>query len=162
MIEVEHSFEPLYNEKTKILILGSFPSVVSREKAFYYMNSQNRFYKVLSLLLLVDLYNCPIKEKMEILLKNKIGIFDVIKSCSIKGSADTSITNVKVNDIDGIIEKTRINKIFLNGGLAYSLFIKYFPHLKGISYKLTSTSSANARYSLAKLVDEWKIILDYL
>lgn len=162
MIYVEHSFKPLYNEKTKILILGSFPSVVSREKAFYYMNNQNRFYKVLSLLLIEDLFNCSIEEKQEILLEHKIGIFDVIKSCSIKGSADTSITDVLVNDIDAIIKKAKINMIFLNGGLAYALFIKHFPHLKALSIKLPSTSSANARYSLMKLVNEWKVIFDYL
>lgn len=161
MIKVEHSFAPLFNEQTKILILGSFPSIVSREKAFYYMNPYNRFYKVLSVLLLEDLYECDILEKQQILLKYNIGLYDVIKSCTIKGSSDSSIRDIIVNDLEKIITETKITKIILNGGLAYRLFCKYFPQLQEYAIRLPSTSSANAKYSLLKLVDEWKVILDY-
>jgi hypoxanthine-DNA glycosylase len=134
--------------------------VKSRENHFYYLNPLNRFYQVLSILLNEDLVNPSIEEKKEILLKRKIGLFDVIKSCLITGSADASISDVKINDIDEIVNMTKIEKINLNGGKAYSLFKRYFPHLIPIAQKLPSTSRSNARYQVEDLVVEWKIILD--
>ena len=159
MKKLVHTFAPLYNENTEILILGSFPSVKSRENDFYYMNPQNRFYKVLSILLEEDIYNCSIEKKKEILLRNRIGIYDVVQSCTISGSSDASINNVIVNDVDSIVINTKIKKICLNGTLAYNLFIKYFSQYKSIAIKLPSTSPANAKYNLDDLIREWKRIL---
>ena len=159
MEKIVHTFEPLYNEFTEILILGSFPSVKSREYNFYYMNPQNRFYKVLGDILDIDLYESSIENKKQILLKNKIGIYDVIKACVITGSSDASISEVEVSDINDIIKNSKVNKICLNGTLAYSLFVKYFPQYIKISYKLPSTSPANARYRLDDLIKQWSKLI---
>lgn len=156
-----HNIKPVYNKDSKILILGSFPSVKSREKEFFYAHPQNRFWKVIST---ITDYPLPktVKEKKEMLLNSHIAVFDVIKSCDIVGSSDSSIKNVKVNDLNVIINNSNINNIFLNGGTAFKLFKKYNKDID-ISYKkLPSTSPANARYSLDMLLAEWSEIKKYI
>lgn len=117
---IKHTFEPIYDAKSKILILGSFPSVKSRENQFYYGHPQNRFWKVLVYILSADLPK-TIEEKKALLLENHIAIWDVIASCSIAGSSDTSIKDVVVNDFSEILEKSQIETIYVNGTKAYEL-----------------------------------------
>ena len=152
---VEHTFGPVYDSESRILILGSFPSVKSREISFYYGHPQNRFWKLLSLL-----FNEEIKDKKTFLLKHHIALFDVIESCDIIGSSDTSIRNVKPNDLSLIINNSRIETVYLNGSKAYELYKKYCADKYDIdAIKLPSTSPANAAYSIEKLYNEWRMIL---
>lgn len=150
-----HTFRPVYDEHSKILILGSLPSVKSREAGFYYGHPQNRFWKVLAALLA-----CPVPETMEekkrMLLTNRVAVWDVIESCDIIGSSDSSIKNVVPADIGKLLEKANIGRIFANGKKAESLYQKYiFPKTKVPVTALPSTSPANAACSLEKLVEVW-------
>lgn len=162
MDKVNHEIPPIYDERSKILILGSFPSVKSRENNFFYHHPQNRFWKVLAQILKEDLPN-SIEEKKSLLLKNNIAIWDVIASCEIEGSSDSSIKNVIPNDINSILEKSSITQIFCNGGKSHSLYKRYLEKNTNIkAILLPSTSPANARFSLDKLIEDWSIILDYI
>ena len=155
---IKHTFEPIYDAKSKILILGSFPSVKSRENQFYYGHPQNRFWKVLAHILSADVPK-TIEEKKALLLGNHIAIWDVIASCSIAGSSDTSIKDVVVNDFSEILEKSQIETIYVNGTKAYELYRKYAEKETGIkAIKLPSTSPANAVWSLERLCEAWKVI----
>lgn len=152
---VEHTFGPVYDSQSRILILGSFPSVKSREINFYYGHRNNRFWKILGML-----FNEEIEDKKSFLLKHHIALFDVIESCDIIGSSDASIQNVKPNDLSIILNNSKVEKIFLNGAKAYELYKKYDEDKYAIeAVKLPSTSPANAAYSLDDLYKEWKIIL---
>ena len=162
MENVKHEIPPIFDKNSKILVLGSFPSVKSRESQFFYHHPQNRFWKVLSSVIGVDTPT-SIEEKKKFLLDNNIALWDVIDSCDIEGSSDSSIKNVVPNDLDKIIENCNIKQIFCNGGKSYELYRKYCEkdtNLKAI--KLPSTSPANARFSLEKLIAEWNIILNYI
>lgn len=162
MENVKHEIPPIFDKNSKILVLGSFPSVKSRESQFFYHHPQNRFWKVLSSVIGVDTPT-SIEEKKKFLLDNNIALWDVIDSCDIEGSSDSSIKNVVTNDLDKIIENCNIKQIFCNGGKSYELYRKYCEkdtNLKAI--KLPSTSPANARFSLEKLIAEWNIILNYI
>jgi len=150
-----HTIPPVYNEESRILILGTFPSVKSREGNFFYHHPQNRFWKVISAICGEE---CPksIEEKRELLLRNGIALWDVVYSCDIAGSADSSIKNVVPNDISPILQKADIRTICANGGTAYRLYKKYiYPIVKRDIIHLPSTSPANASYSLERLVEEW-------
>ena len=152
----EHTFMPVYNKSSKILILGSFPSVKSREAGFYYHHPQNRFWKVIAGLTKEKVPK-TIEEKKNMLLKHNIAIWDVIKSCEITGSSDSSIKNVVPADIGSILQKSHIEKIYANGGKAYQLYMKYiYPDTKREIIKLPSTSPANATYSLEYLLEIWR------
>lgn len=157
---IKHQFEPVVFKDSEILILGSFPSVKSRENNFYYMNKYNRFWKVLSNLYNIDFLGLSIDEKINYLKDLKIGIYDVVLECEIIGSQDSSIKNIKVVQLDKLIEGTNIKRIYLNGNKAYDIFKKHFPDLLNISKKLPSTSPANAAYTIEKLINEWKVILN--
>lgn len=161
MIEkVFHPIEPLYAENSKILILGSFPSQKSREQKFFYGHPQNRFWKVLSLVLNADEPR-TVEEKTNFLLANNIAVWDVIASCEITGSSDSSIKNVVPNDLSIILGNTNIQKIYVNGKTAEKYYNKYLKDKIGIAaYCLPSTSPANANWSVEKLVDAWKIIAE--
>lgn len=155
-MKVIHNIEPIYNKDSKILILGTMPSKISRENNFYYANPNNRFWKIIS-----KLFNIEFKDnndKKEFLLKNHIALWDVIKSCDINGSADSSIKNVIVNDIDLIIKNSQIKNIYCTGKKSYKLFIKLFPQYISMTTFLPSSSSANATYSLEKLIKEYEIV----
>ncbi len=157
-----HNIPPIYNKDSKILILGSFPSVKSREQEFYYAHKQNRFWEVLASIL-----NCnepeTEKEKTELLLSSHIALWDVIKSCEIIGSSDTSIKNVKPNDIMMILQNSSVSRIFTNGNKAYELYKKYiFPDTKIEAIKLPSTSPANAAFSLDKLCEQWANVIKFI
>ena len=152
-----HNIEPIYNQDSQILILGSFPSVKSREGMFFYHHPQNRFWKIFE-----NLYNISldsIDEKKSFLLSHHIALWDVIESCDIKGSSDSSIENIKVNDISRIIESSQIKYIYTNGKKAHELYQKYCYHIVRIEdICLPSTSPANAIYSLKKLIQSYSII----
>ena len=120
---IQHKIQPVYDRNSRILILGSFPSVKSREGGFFYHHPQNRFWKVLSALA-NDTLPTTIEEKKKFLLSHGIAVYDVIASCDIVGSSDSSIANVVPSDIKTIIEKTGISKIYLNGNKAFELYEK--------------------------------------
>ena len=143
---VRHEFEPVYDKNSEFLILGSFPSVKSREQGFYYGHPQNRFWKVLA----------AIVQEKEMLLRNHIAVYDVVWQCKIIGSSDSSIKDVVPADITTIVENSKIRKIYANGKLAEKLFSKYQEKKVGIkAIGLPSTSPANAAYSLERLVEIW-------
>ncbi|MHB1314636.1 MAG: DNA-deoxyinosine glycosylase [Christensenellales bacterium] len=153
-----HGIPPVYNEYSHILILGSSPSVKSREGGFFYHHPQNRFWKVIAALF--D-YPVPvtIEDKKRMLLENNIALWDVIASCDMEGSSDVSIHNVIPNDLELIISHANICQIFANGTKAYALYEKYcYPKLGVKAVGLPSTSPANASFALEKLLQEWKII----
>ena len=153
---VEHTFEPVFDKNSKILILGTFPSVKSREHQFYYGHPQNRFWKVIAQITGEDL-PVTIDEKKALLLRKQIAIWDVIHSCKIIGSSDSSIQDVVANDFSKILKRTEIQKIYANGGKAYELYQRYALEKTGIEIiKLPSTSPANAGWSMEKLCEEWK------
>ena len=150
-----HTFEPVYDKKSKILILGTFPSVKSRASGFYYQHPQNRFWKVISALAGRSTPG-TIEEQKTMLLENHIAVWDVIYSCDINGSSDSSIKNVVPNDIRSLLNNSDIATIYANGGKADELYNRYcFESTKKAIVKLPSTSPANASYSLAKLVAHW-------
>lgn len=155
---ITHPISPVYNKDSKILILGSFPSVKSREVQFFYGHPQNRFWKVIARVFEEDVPDTT-EEKRAFLLRNKIAVWDVIQSCDIVGSSDSSITNVVVNDIEPILSGSKIKKIYVNGKKAYSLYNKYTKPVIGVEAMcLPSTSPANAAWNLDRLVETWKII----
>ena len=162
MTHVIHKIPPVYNKNSQILILGSFPSVKSREGRFFYHHKQNRFWKVLSTIV-NDVLPETIDEKKDFLLKNHIAVWDVIASCDIEGSSDSSIKNAVQNNFSDILKAAPIRKIYTNGGTAYKLYHKYCEKVTGIkAMKLPSTSPANASYSLDRLISEWKVIADQI
>lgn len=153
---VVHTFSPVYDERSRILILGSLPSVKSREMQFYYGHPQNRFWKLLALLTDSDTPT-TIEEKKKLLLENRIALWDVIQSCDIIGSSDSTIKNVVPCDLKGLLNKTSIEKIFGNGAKACQLYRKYCqPACEREILPLPSTSPANAAFSLARLQEIWQ------
>lgn len=158
MTHVIHEIPPVYNKNSEILILGSFPSVKSREGQFFYHHKQNRFWKVLSAVV-NDVLPETIDEKKEFLLRNHIAVWDVIASCDIEGSSYSSIKNAVPNNFSDILKAAPIRQIYTNGGTAYKLYHKYCEKMTGIkAVKLPSTSPANASYSLDRLIGEWNVI----
>jgi TDG/mug DNA glycosylase family protein len=160
--KVSHPFAPLFADSSKVLILGSFPSVKSRAEGFYYGNPLNRFWKVLFSLWGEESEGKTIGEKKAFLLARRIALWDVISACSISGSADSSIGQAQPNDIPGLLKKTQIQAIFLNGKKAQALFLRFFPELKDMSAVLPSTSPADARMDLLSLEEAYRQILRYL
>ena len=153
---IYHPIKPLYNKNSRILILGSFPSVKSREQMFFYGHPQNRFWRVIS-----SIFNEKVPENIEekkiLLLNNNIAVWDVIASCEIVGSSDSSIKKVIPNDLSIILNEAKIEKIIVNGKTAEKYFNKYIKDaINKEAICLPSTSPANARYSLETLVGEWK------
>lgn len=152
---VIHTFEPVYDAQSEILILGSFPSVKSRENQFYYGHPQNRFWKVTAGVFGEEV-PLTIEEKKRFLLQNHLAVWDVIASCDILGSSDSSIRNVVANNMDVILKKAKIQAIYANGDKAYQLFLKYCrkegqPEV----YRLPSTSPANAAWKTERLIETW-------
>lgn len=149
----KHTIPAFYHKDSQVLILGSFPSVKSREEGFYYAHPQNRFWKILS-----HLYQEEIVDKKEFLTKHHIALFDVCASCEIKGSSDASIKKVVPNDLSKIMKESQIKAIILNGKTATNLYRKLIKGLEIETISLPSTSPANATYGLDKLVEEYQII----
>lgn len=157
--KINHSFNPIFNEESRILILGSFPSVLSRKNNFYYGHPRNRFWKVLCGLTGAASVS-SIEEKINLLLQNNIALWDVIQSCTITGSSDSSIKDVVPVELVPILGQTKIKRIFTNGTTAFQLYKKHcYPETGIEAIKLPSTSPANAAWSLEKLQEHWKQIL---
>lgn len=155
---VVHPIKPVFDENSKILILGSFPSVKSREEMFFYGHPQNRFWKVTAAVFGCDV-PCTIDEKRAFLLQNNIALWDVIASCDIVGSSDSSIKNVVPNDLDVILQTADIKRIFVNGKTSEKYYNKYIRDKIGReAVCLPSTSPANAQWSSERLIEAWKTI----
>ena len=161
-----HPFKPIFDQNSKILILGSFPSAPSRKLGFYYANPQNRFWRVLAQIL-----NAPpptsTEEKIKFLLARGIAIYDAAICCEIKGSSDAKMTAVVPANLESIFSGARIVQVFANGGKAHEICEKYLKtqilNATGIEpVKLPSTSPANANFSFERLVREWTIVADVL
>ncbi|MBO4902961.1 MAG: DNA-deoxyinosine glycosylase [Lachnospiraceae bacterium] len=153
-----HPIPPLFDADARILILGSFPSVKSREAGFFYGHPQNRFWKVISTLYGEDL-PLTIEEKRAFILRNQIALWDVIGSCDIEGSSDASIRNVVPNDLGIILDNAPIRTIYVNGKTAEKYYRKYTEPLTGRpAVCLPSTSPANAAWSLEKLLAAWECV----
>lgn len=161
-----HPFKPIFDKNSKILILGSFPSVVSRKFGFYYANPQNRFWRVLA-----GILNAPLPtsmdEKINFLIASRIAIYDAAISCEIKGSSDAKMTAIEPANLEPIFSGARIAQVYANGGKAHEICEKYLktqilnatgkPPLK-----LPSTSSANANFSFERLAQEWVVVAEAL
>lgn len=155
-VNIKHTFEPVYNKHSEVLILGTFPSVKSRENQFYYGHPQNRFWKVIAYITGSDVPEC-VADKKKMLLENRIAIWDVIESCTINGSSDSSIRDVKTNDIGWLLTQTEIKAVFGNGAKACELYNRYVREMTGCEIrKLPSTSPANAACHLEQLCQLWK------
>ena len=155
---IVHPLKPLYNSESKTLILGSFPSVKSREDNFFYAHPQNRFWRVIS-----SLFNSEIpktnKEKTKLILDNNLALYDVIYSCDIISSADNTIRNVTPSNLVDVIKNSKIDRVFVNGKTAEFYYIKYLEKTLNIKCVcLPSTSPANANFTLEKLIEKWKEI----
>ncbi len=160
--QIIHPFPPFVREDARILILGSFPSVKSREQKFFYGHPQNRFWKVMA-----GVCGCPvpgtIDEKKAFLAQNNIALWDTIHSCTITGSSDSSIRDVVPNDLTPILDKADIREIYCNGGTSYRLYEKYLRQQTGReAVKMPSTSPANAAWSVDRLMQAWSVIAEKL
>ncbi|MBQ1926441.1 MAG: DNA-deoxyinosine glycosylase [Proteobacteria bacterium] len=156
---VRHPIEPLFDSNSRVLVLGSFPSVRSREQGFFYGHPQNRFWKLVS-----GLFDEPfpetVPEQKSLILRHHLALWDVIASCEIEGSSDSSIRSVIPNDLGRILEHAPIERIYLNGKTAEKYYRKYAqPVVLRAAEVLPSTSPANAAWSLARLCEAWRVIL---
>ncbi|MBR2990740.1 MAG: DNA-deoxyinosine glycosylase [Solobacterium sp.] len=147
-----HPFDPLFDKDSRVLILGSFPSPVSRKNAFYYGNPRNRFWKLMSLL-----YEEEITDRVQFCHSHHIALWDVISTCTICGSSDSSIQDVTVNDIAGLIAGTRIRSVFTTGSKAWQLYRKYVTDAPE-AIRLPCTSGANAAMHMEDLLKHYRII----
>lgn len=157
---ISHPFDPVFSSESKILILGSFPSVKSRENLFYYGNERNRFWHVLS-----RVFGEPapvsVDEKKKLILSHSLALWDVVCSCEIKGSADATIRRATANDVPFIVKNSKIKTVVTNGRTADGLYRELLEKSVGIkALCLPSTSPANAAFSLEKLVDRWAVIAE--
>lgn len=153
-----HPIPPVFDADSTVLVLGSFPSVKSRESGFFYGHAQNRFWRVTA-----AVFGCPvpvtIPEKRAFLLQNHVALWDVIASCDIDGSSDASIKNVRPNDLAPLLAASKITHVFTNGATADALYTRWQFPATGISaVRLPSTSPANAAWSLDRLIDAWRVI----
>ena len=159
MDKVNHNIRPAYDADSKVLVLGSFPSVKSREARFFYGHPQNRFWKVLAAVTGCEV-PLTVADKTSMLLKNHIALWDTIASCEIDGSSDSSIRNAKPNDISVILNAAPIRRIYCNGSKSYELYRKYCEPVTGVkAVKLPSTSPANAAFGIDRLIEAWKVII---
>ena len=156
---IVHPIPPLYDENSRVLILGSFPSVKSREQSFFYGHPQNRFWRVIAAVL-GEAVPSTIDEKRALILRHNIALWDVIASCEIEGSADSTIRGVTPNDLSPILNTAAIERIYVNGRTAEKYYKKYTePGLGRPAICLPSTSPANAAWSLERLIEAWKVII---
>lgn len=154
----QHGIAPVFDEKSRILILGSFPSVASRAEGFFYGHPRNRFWRVLSAVFGEEVPS-TVEEKKALLLKNGVALFDVLAECEIEGSSDSSITGAIPNDLSPILSSGNIERIFVNGKTAERLYNKYLKQKTGLSaVVLPSTSPANAAWSEERLLAAWQEI----
>ncbi len=159
-MRIDHPIPPLYGPESEKLILGSFPSVKSREAMFFYGHPQNRFWRVLAALCASEVPK-TVEEKTKLVLSHGFALWDVIASCEIVGSSDSSITNAKANDLSPILSGSRVTRIFCNGTTSFRLYSRYIQPVTGIeAVYLPSTSPANAAWSLERLIEAWRTALN--
>ncbi|MDR3180239.1 MAG: DNA-deoxyinosine glycosylase [Holosporaceae bacterium] len=159
-MQLSHPFDPVFDDNSAVLILGTFPSIKSRECGFFYGHPQNRFWKIIAHVTNADSVPSTIADKKQMLLANGIALADVLQSCEIEASSDSSIKNIVPADLAKILRNSNIDRIYANGKKAHQLFMKYFYQDIGQKIvKLPSSSPANAQYSLEKLILEWKKII---
>lgn len=174
---IEHGFEPVFDERSRVLVLGSFPSVLSRANAFYYGNPQNRFWRVMAACLGAPAppnegdslasgepatLDASIAAKRAMLLNGGVALWDVIESCDIKGSSDASIKNVVPAHVERIAGAASIEQVICNGGTAGRLYKRYLQERAGLpAIVLPSTSPANAAWRLERLVERWRDVVDW-
>ena len=159
---IKRTFGPVYDENSKLLILGSFPSVRSREANFYYGHPQNRFWRVLARVIEREMPT-DIEGKKTALLSQGVALWDTLEECDILGSSDSSIKNPVPVDIRRVLNAATIRNIYCNGATSFSLFMKYLYPICGVTpIKLPSTSPANAAWTEDRLYEEWKRIRDDL
>lgn len=157
---VKHEFDPIFDKKSRVLILGTLPSVKSRENNFYYGHPQNRFWKLIAALTGNDIPQTT-EEKIVLLKSNSIAVWDVISECDIMGSSDASIKNVEPADLSQILDKCDILRIYANGSAAAKYYNKFQKPLTGREIiTLPSTSPANAAWGFDRLYEAWKCILN--
>jgi len=159
---IKHPFGVILNENCRVLILGSVPSVKSVEHNFYYMHPQNRFWKLMGVLLDENFEDADISTRKQLLLEHRIALYDSVEECDIEGSSDTKIKNVIPSDVPSFLARSQIRHIFCNGAASYKYLKMFYPELCAITVKLPSTSPANAKYDVQRLAKEWAVILDYL
>lgn len=159
MRHIKHPFPAVVDSKSRILILGSVPSIKSVENNFYYMHPKNRFWKVLSAIFGVDLYSATVDERISFLLENKIALYDSVEECDIEASKDSAISNVVPADIPSLVAKSEISHIFCNGKASLYYLLSAYSEYESITTLLPSTSPANAQFSLEKLIEAWKVII---
>lgn len=153
-----HPFPPIFDSSSRVLIVGSFPSVQSRKVGFYYGNPRNRFWPVLAALFKENVPEGS-EQRQAFVLRNRIALFDVLESCEIAASSDASIRRAVPNHFDVIFESAQIQRVFANGRSAFQFYERYISH--DVQY-LPSTSPANAAWQLPQLIEAWKVILPYL
>ena len=159
-LHVVHGFAPVFDERSRVLILGTFPSTASRAAGFYYGHPRNRFWRVLSCVLMCDV-PCTTEEKKRLLLANHIALWDVVSSCDIRRSEDASIKNAIANDLRAVLNGAPVGKVLLNGGKAFTLYAKLCRPLYPLPcQRLPSTSGANASCSFAMLCRVWSEALE--
>lgn len=174
---IEHGFEPVFDQHSRVLVLGSFPSVLSRANAFYYGNPQNRFWRVMAACLGVPVppnegdslasgepatLDASVAAKRAMLLNGGVALWDVIESCDIKGSSDASIKNVVPARIELITSNASIEQVICNGGTAGHLYKRYLQERTCLpAVVLPSTSPANAAWRLERLVERWREAVDW-
>ena len=150
-MEKKLGFTPVFNEDSRVLILGSFPSVKSRQVEFYYGNKQNRFWRTVC-----GFWGEEIPEttegKKQFLYRRQLALWDMVTACEIEGSSDASVRNEELANLDEVLAHAKIEKILLNGTLAYELFMRKYAHLSDVAVKMPSTSPANPRFS----AEVWK------
>lgn len=157
---VVHPFKPILDENSRVLVLGSIPSVASVREGFYYMHGRNRFWPLMSALLGVDLTAATAEAKAAALKSRGIALYDAVYECDIAGSSDGKVSNVKPSDIPSLIAGSEIKRVFCNGERSYKTVKKYFPDLSVEVIRLPSTSPANAAVSLDALITEWRKVLE--
>lgn len=174
---IEHGFEPVFDQHSRVLVLGSFPSVLSRANAFYYGNPQNRFWRVMAACLGVPVppnegdslasgepatLDASVAAKRAMLLNGGVALWDVIESCDIKGSSDANIKNVVPARVELITSNASIEQVICNGGTAGHLYKRYLQERTCLpAVVLPSTSPANAAWRLERLVERWREAVDW-
>ncbi|MDD6204129.1 MAG: DNA-deoxyinosine glycosylase [Firmicutes bacterium] len=156
---MRHPFPPFFDCDSRILVLGSFPSVKSREQGFFYGHKQNRFWCVMAAVFRDDVPD-TLQRKKQFLTKHHIALWDVIASCEIIGSSDATITDAMPNDLSVITDSCTIKGIFVNGRKAYELYNRYLAQKYGTAVYLPSTSAANAAWSAQRLAESWKVLAE--
>ena len=154
---IEHGFEPVFDQHSRVLVLGSFPSVLSRENAFYYGNPQNRFWPLMASLTGEPVPDWQdIEAKKAVILKHGLAVWDTIGACDIRGASDASIRNVEPNDVAALIRKLGVQAVFCNGAASGRVYAKYAQASTGMpAVVLPSTSPANAAWSMERLRTAW-------